>query len=127
MRKDIDQRVKDCTASLATGKNLMYQIPKHQYGKLEKLSELGQELQIDFTGKIHNENLNGEPQILIAIDRFSKWPTAKICESSETKEVTSFLSNQFILHGVPEKIKSDKGGGGRSLQPNTKNFVKPET
>ena len=60
--------------------------------QLEKLSELGQELQIDFTVKIHNENLNGEPQILIAIDRFSKWP--------------------FLFYGVPEKIKSDKRGGG---------------
>ena len=35
MRKDIEQRVKDCTACLATGKNLNYQIPKNKYGKLE--------------------------------------------------------------------------------------------
>ena len=108
--KDIEQKVKDCTACLATGKNLKYQIPKNQYGKLEKLSEPGQELQIDFTGKLHNKNLNGEPQILIAIDRFSKWPTVKICKTSDTKEVISFLSNQFNLYGVPEKIKSDKSG-----------------
>ena len=125
MRKDIEQRVKDCTACLATGKNLKYQIPKNKYGKLEKLSEPGQEIQIDFTGKVHNKNLNGERQILIAIDRFSKWPTAKICKTSETKEVTSFLSNQFNLYGIPEKIKFDKGK--HSLQPNIKNFVKPET
>ena len=116
MRKDIEQRVKDCTACLATGKNLKYQIPKNKYGKLEKLSEPGQEIQIDFTGKLHNKNLNGEPQILIAIDRFSKWPTAKICKTSETKEVTSFLSNQFNLYGIPEKIKSDKGGAFTSTE-----------
>ena len=52
MRKDIEQRVKDCTACLATGKNLKYQFSKNQYGKLETLSEPGQELQIDFTGKL---------------------------------------------------------------------------
>ena len=57
MRKGIEQRVKDCTACLATGKNLKYQIPKNKYGKLEKLSEPGQEIQIDFTGKLHNKNL----------------------------------------------------------------------
>ena len=34
----------------------------------------------------------------------------KICETSETKEVKSFLSNQFNLYDIPEKIKSDKGG-----------------
>ena len=110
MRKDIEQKVKDCTACLATGKNLKYQIPKNQYGKLEKLSEPGQELQIDFTGKLHNKNLNGKHQIKIAIDRFNKWPTAKISKTSDTKEIISFLSNQFNLFGIPEKIKSDKGG-----------------
>ena len=77
---------------------------------LEKLSEPGQELQIDFTGKLHNKKLNGETQFLIAVDRFSKWPTAKICKTSETKEVIGFLSSNFILYGIPEKIRSDKGG-----------------
>ena len=125
MRKDIEQRVKDCTACLATGKNLKYQIPKNKYGKLEKLSKLGQEIKIDFTGKMHNKNLNGELQILIAIDRFSKWPTAKLCKTSETKEVTSFLSNHFNLYSIPEKINPIKGE--HSLQPIIKNFVKPET
>ena len=102
MRKDIEQKIKDCTACLATGKYLKYQIPKNQNRKLEKLSEPGQELQIDFTGKLHNKKLNGERQILTAIDRFSKWSTAKISKTSETKEVTGFLSNQFNLYGIPE-------------------------
>ena len=52
MKQDIENKVKDCTAYLATGKNLNYQIPKKHYGKLEKLTEPGQEIQIDFTGKI---------------------------------------------------------------------------
>ena len=96
MRKDVEQKVKDCTACLATGKNLKYQIPKNQYGKLEKISEPGQELQIDFTGKLHNKKLNGEPQILIAIDRFSKWPTAKVCKTSDTKEVKASYQTNSI-------------------------------
>ena len=62
MRNDIEEKVKDCTACLATGKYLKHQTPKNQYGKLEKLSEPGQELQIDFTGKLHNKSLNGEPK-----------------------------------------------------------------
>ena len=88
MPKDIKQKVMDCTACLATRKNLKYQIPKNQY-------EPGQELQIDFTGKLHEKSLNGEPQILIAIDRFSKWPTAKNCKTSETKGV--IVSYQISL------------------------------
>ena len=72
MEQDIENKVKDCTACFASGKNLKYQLPKKHYGKLEKLTEPGQELQIDFTGKLHNKNIHGEVQILIAVDRFSK-------------------------------------------------------
>ena len=117
-RKDIEEKVKDCTACLATCRNLKYHIPKNQYGTLEKLSKSGQELQREITGKLHNKNLNGEPQILIAIDRFSKWPAAKICKTSDTKGVINFLSNQFNLNGVPEKTKSDKGGAFISTENN---------
>ena len=74
------------------------------------LTEPGQEIQTDFTGKLHNKKLNGENQILIAIDKFSKWPTVKICKTAETKEVINFLKQNFNLYGIPEKIKSDKGG-----------------
>ena len=109
-KQDIEKKVKDCTACLASGENLNYQLPKKHYGKLEKLSEPRQEIQIDFTRELHNKNLGGEAQILIAIDRFSKWPTAKNCKTSERKEVINFLSSNFNLYGIPEKIKSDKGG-----------------
>ena len=90
MKQDIENNVKDGTACLASGKNLQYQLPKKDYGKLEKLSEPGQEIQIDFTGKVHNKHLHGEMQTLIAVDRFSEWPTVKICKSSETKKVLKF-------------------------------------
>ena len=91
-------------------KNLKYQIPKNQHGKLEKLTEPKQELRIDFTGKLYNKNFNGESFLFIAIDRFSIWPTAKICKTAETKEVLNFLTNHFSLYRIPEKIKSDKVG-----------------
>ena len=110
MKQDIENKVKDCTACLASGEDLKYQLPKKHCGKLEKLNEPGQKIQIDFPEKLHNKNKHGEVQILIAIDRFSKWPTVKICKSAETKEVTNFLSSNFNLYGVPEKIKSDKRG-----------------
>ena len=110
MKQDIENKVKDCTACLASGKNLKYQLPKKHYGKLEKLTEPVQEIQIDFTGKLHNKNINGDIQLLIAIDRFSKWPIVKICKSAKTKEVENFLSSNFNLYGIPGKITSNKGG-----------------
>ena len=108
--RDIENKAKDCTACLASGKNLKYQLPNSHYGKLKTLTEAGQEIQIDFTGKLHNKKVNGDVQILIAIDRFSKWSTVKTCKTAGTKEVINFLINNFNLYGIPEKIKSDKGG-----------------
>ena len=77
---------------------------------MKTLTEPGQEIQIDFTGRLYNKRINRDVQILIAIDRFSKWPTVKTCKTAETKEVINFLTNNFTLYGIPEKIKSDKGG-----------------
>ena len=97
INKDSEEKVKNCIACLSSGKNLKYQIPKNENGKLKILTEPGQEIQIDFTGKLHNKKLNGESQLLIAIDRFSKWPTVKICKTIETKEVINFLTQNFNL------------------------------
>ena len=115
-KSDIEMKVKDCTACLASGKNLKYQLPSKHYGKLGTLTEPGQEIQIDFTGKLHNQNLPGDVQILIAVDRFSKWPTVKICKTTKTKEVIQFLTSIFNLYGIPEKIKSDQGGAFSSKE-----------
>ena len=110
INKDIEDKVKSCIACMSSGKNLKYQLPKNESEKLKTLTEPGQEIQIYFTGKLHNKKLNGENQLLIAVDRFTKWPTVKICKTSELKEVNNFLKQNFNLYGLPEKIKSDKGG-----------------
>ena len=91
MKQDIETKVKFCTGCLATVQRPKYQLPKKHYGKLEKLSEPRRETKIDFTGKLSNKKLSGETQILIAVNRFSKWPTTKICRASETEEVSNFL------------------------------------
>ena len=122
--RDIENKAKDCTACLASGKNLKYQLPNSHYGKLETITEPSQEIQIDFTGKLHNTKINADVQILIAIDRFNKWPTVKTCKNAETKEVINFLKNNFNLYGIPEKIKSNKGGP--LSQKSIENFAKVE-
>ena len=83
-----------------------YQILKNETGKLKTSTEPGQETQTHFSGNLNNQTLNGEHQILIAVDRFSKWLTVKICKSSETKEVLNFRN----LYGPPDKIMTDKVG-----------------
>ena len=104
---EIEDEVKNGIACLASGKNSKYQTPKNESGKLKTLTEPGQEFQINFTVKLHNRKINGENQLLVAVDRFIKWPTVKYCETSETKEV---LKQNFSLYGIPEKTESSEGG-----------------
>ena len=65
IKQGIENEVEDCTAFLASRKSLNCQLPKKHYRKLEKLYEHGQEIQVDFIGKLHNKTLDGEVQILI--------------------------------------------------------------
>ena len=125
INQDIENKVKDCIACLASGKNLKYQLPKNHYGKLKKLTERGQEIQIDFTGKLHNKRINGDVQILIAVDRFSKWPTVKICKTAETKEVLNFLTNNLIY--TEYRKRSNRIKREPLYQKKTENSVKTET
>ena len=41
---------------MLSGKNLKYQLPKHEFGKLKTLTEPGQEIQIDFSGNLKTKN-----------------------------------------------------------------------
>ena len=41
---------------------------------------------------------------------FSRSCSKKICKTAETREVLNFLTNNYNLYGILEKIKSDKEG-----------------
>ena len=47
---------------MASGGNLNYQILKNIFGKLKTITEPGQEIQIDFSGKLNHKKRNGEHQ-----------------------------------------------------------------
>ena len=68
--------------------------------------------------------MNEESQLLIAIDRFSKWPTVKICKTTETKEVINFLTQNFNLYGIPEKISFSNCYGGAFISKEYIEFCK---
>ena len=61
--------------------------------------------------------MNGEPQLLIAIDRFSKWPTAKICKPSETSEYKKFCKSRNIkINYCPPQMHTGNGTVERAIQ-----------
>ena len=69
--------------------------------------ELGDELQFRFTGKNHNEKLNWSPKTLVAVDPFSKRPSAKIYMNADTKTLKKILTSQFNIHGLWKTMRTD--------------------
>ena len=114
-----------CVACLASGKNLKYQIQKDKSGKLKTLTELGQEIQIDFSGKLNNKKLNRGNQILVAIDSFSKCSTVKNCRTSEREEVIHFQRKTSIF--TEYRKRSNRIKAEFLIPKNTPNFTNQKT
>ena len=52
--------------------------------------------------------------ILVAVDRFSKWPTAQICKKTDTRTVLKFLMKYCSDNGTPQSIRTDHGSRFKS-------------
>ena len=80
MHREIHEKAESCPSCRAAGKNVITQIPSTEKNNLEILTEPDQEIQLDFAGPIKSKT-RGDVYILVAVDRFSKWPTAQICKT----------------------------------------------
>ena len=107
--KDNENWWSTCTACMDSVKNFEHQLPPTKKIKQPDLTEPGQEMQTDFSGKLHNKYAIGEPYVFIEIGRYSKWHVVWVCKATETKEVLKFLENLINFCDVSEKIKSDRG------------------
>ena len=58
-------------------KNLKHLIPKQSLGKLPKLSEPNEEVQMDFAGPIPFREHKQNYYILVSVDRLTRYPTLK--------------------------------------------------
>ena len=74
LHREIRDKAENCPSCRAAGNNLKTQLPQSETNGLEILTETGQEIQID------KSKSREDVYILVAIDRFSKWPTAQICK-----------------------------------------------
>ena len=78
MRKDIEESCSKSTVCLSSGKKLKYQLLMTKKISLPVLTELGRETQVNFSGKLHEKHVVGEPYILIGIDRYSIWLIVRV-------------------------------------------------
>ena len=107
IHRTIKLRVENCKQCTDQGKNLKPLIAKPNLGNLPKLVEPNQEIQIDFAGPIQNE-FNKDVYILVAVDRFSRFPSAIVHPNCDTPTAINFLQKYCEFHGIPRNIRCDQ-------------------
>ena len=117
MNKDIVNLAEECRSCTRYGKNVKYLISKNTSKPLPLLTQPGQEVQLDYAGPIENQK-GKKIYLLVAIDRFSKFPSVEVTKSTSGKCTVKFLRSYIDTHGVPESIRSDQFSGfkGKTLK-----------
>ena len=77
-------------------------------GKVPEPREPNECIQLDFWGPINYLN-ESKKYVLVATDRFSRWPSAMVTTTNTSDKVLKFLDKYITQHGVPRKIHVDQG------------------
>ena len=80
----------ECRSCTRYGKNVKYLIPKNASKPLPLLTQLGEEVQLDYAGPLENHR-GKQIYLLVAIDRLSKFPSVKVTKSTCGKCTVKFL------------------------------------
>ena len=108
IQREIQEKAESCPSCRAAGKNKITQFRSTEKNNLEILTEPNQKIQLNFAGPIKSKT-RGDVYTLVAIDRFSKWLTAQICKSTDTRTVLKFSTKYFTDNGTPRTIRTDTG------------------
>ena len=74
---------------------------------MEPVVERYKEVELDFAGPLQDEQ-NRDAYILVAIDKWSKFPTAKVV-SNTTADIAIKLMQRYISNsGVPRRSRCDQ-------------------
>ena len=126
MTEAIQRKCDSCIPSKLSGKNLKPNIPKTEQSSLPPLSAPNEEIQLDFIGPITDQIRRF--YILLSMDRYSKWPAASLCKTTDGETVTKFLAQYCNLNCIPKTTRTDKATAftGRQFRELCKNkFIKP--
>ena len=104
--QEIREKAENCPSCRASGKNLVTQLPSTEKNNLKILSEPNKKTQLNFAGPIKSKTL-GNVYILVAVDRFSKWPTAQICKNTNSRRVLKLLAKYCSDNGTPRSVRTD--------------------
>ena len=77
---------------------------------LPLLTQPGQEMQLDYAGPLEDHK-GKKIYLLVAIDRYSKFPSVKVTKSTGGKSTINFFRTFIDTHGISESIKTDQFSG----------------
>ena len=97
----MQKKCDNCVPCKVAGKSI-----KPNINQIPMLNKPNEEIQLDFIGPI-TEN-NRRFYILLSMDRFSKWPAASFCKSTENQTAVKFLKQYVNLNGIPKTVRTDK-------------------
>ena len=115
MNRSIIERAEQCERCTEYGKNLKTLQGKQHYASLPALHSPNEEVQLDFAGPLFGDNKN-KKYLLVAIDRYSKFPSIMITNTTDASKVIKFLREYIALHGVPKTIRTDQFSSFKSKQ-----------
>ena len=110
MHRDIVQLCKDFPQCTKFGKNLKANASFNSSKPLPLLSGPNEELQLDYAGPLL-DSFGNSIYILVAIDSYSKYPSAMITRSSGGRKIIKFLKSYIQQHSIPKSIKTDQYSG----------------
>ena len=103
---EIVLKAQRCIPCRATGKNLNTLIPENTHTKYNSLTDPNEELHLEFTGPIIENNK--DTYIIVSIDRYSRYPHAEAYYNCETETVLSYLKSYIKFDGIPRTIRCDQ-------------------
>ena len=80
---------------------------------MEPVVEFNGEVRLDFAGHLRDE-LKKDAYTLLAIDKWSKFPTAKVVSSTTADVVIKFMQKYISNNGVPRRLRCDQAQSFRA-------------
>ena len=105
--RDIIQLCKDCPQCTKVGKNFNANASFNSSKTLSLLYGPNEDLQLDYAGPLLDSACNNL-YILVAIDRYFKYPSAMITRSTGGKKIIKFLKSYIQHKSIPKSIQTDQ-------------------
>ena len=88
--RSIASIAEECRKCTAAGNNLKTILMKNQLGTVPEPKERNESVQLDFWGPINYLN-ESQKYVLVAVDRFSRWPSAMACGNNRSDKILKLL------------------------------------